>query len=442
MRLFKDAARLRYLDKGAELFPPSRSSSRPGCRQARSTSGGSTAGLRITVVANPQGTIAPLALRNQLSCQWNLLGPLKGAYQQYSGLWRGRFACVAAPAVAMPESDLEVMAMLSRATERVGLEWRKPPCPEPSRLDDWFLGVACAGSQCPALGASLPDVHEELTCRGRHLLLPETDLLTPPPSPPSVVQLGVTGVPLVERSVAMQVCPHTVSTRQGKPCLLFRACRYSSGLIRRGLCGLWRCCLHLMLRRYCRFFRLKALRDMHGGGHDPEVLKELRTAPDLVPRATKVMAQSLGRAMSTLVVQERHLWLCLVDIGTPTKFGSSRFLYPRLASSATQPVTWPSSFRLHRSRLRRSNTSCLGGQLLPPPVRRLQRPTCSSPRAAPCIQPRSRTASAAASKSSAVELGVGRPPRPSWPPSTGGKRRSKRPRDGRPRERGNCFGRG
>ncbi len=71
------AARLRYLDKGAELLPPSRSSSRPGCRQARSTSGGSMAGLRITVVANPQGTIAPLALRYQLSCQWNVLGPLK-----------------------------------------------------------------------------------------------------------------------------------------------------------------------------------------------------------------------------------------------------------------------------------------------------------------------------------------------------------------------------
>ncbi len=62
-------ARLHYLDKGAELLPPSRSSSRTGCRLARSTSGGSTAGLRITVVANPQGTIAPLVLRNQLSCQ-------------------------------------------------------------------------------------------------------------------------------------------------------------------------------------------------------------------------------------------------------------------------------------------------------------------------------------------------------------------------------------
>ncbi len=127
-------------------------------------------------------------------------------------------------------------------------------------------------------------------------LLPETDLLTPPPLPPSVAQLGVTGVPPVERSVAMQVCPSTVSTRQGKLCLLFRACRYSSGLILRGLCGLWRCCLHLTLRRYCRFFRLKALRDMHGGGHNPEVLKELRTAPDLAPQATKVMARSLGVA--------------------------------------------------------------------------------------------------------------------------------------------------
>ncbi len=242
--------------------------------------------------------------------------------------WRGRFGCAAAPAVAMPESDLEVTAMLSRAAERVGLKWRKPPCPEPSRLDDWFLGVACAGSQRPAPGASLPDMHEELTGRGRHILLPKTDLLTPPLSPPSVVQLGVTGVPPVERSVAMQVCPYTVSTQQGKPCLLFRACRYSSGLIRRGLCGLWSCCLHLTQRRYCRFFRLKALRDMHGGGHDTEILKELRTAPDLVPRAAKVMARSLGRVMSTLVVQERHLWLCLVDIGTPTK-------YPRLASTAS-----------------------------------------------------------------------------------------------------------
>ncbi len=102
------AARLRYLDKGVELLPPSRSSSRPGFRQARSTSGGSTAGLRITVVANPEVTIAPLALRNQMSCQWNVLGPLKGAYQQYpwhSSRWPDVDRCIGGLAGASGEED-------------------------------------------------------------------------------------------------------------------------------------------------------------------------------------------------------------------------------------------------------------------------------------------------------------------------------------------------
>ncbi len=58
----------------------------------------------------------------------------------------------------------------------------------------------------------------------------------------------------------------------------------------------------------------KALRDLHEGGHDPGVLSELRTATDLALRATKVTARSLGRAMSTMVVQELHLWLCLADM--------------------------------------------------------------------------------------------------------------------------------
>ncbi len=67
----------------------------------------------------------------------------------------------------------------------------------------------------------------------------------------------------------------------------------------------------------------KALRDLHEGGHDPGVLSELRTATDLALRATKVTARSLGRAMSTMVVQERHLWLCLADMKEVDK---ARFL--------------------------------------------------------------------------------------------------------------------
>ncbi len=74
---------------------------------------------------NPRGTITPLALQNQLSCQWNVLDPLQGAYQQYpwcssrwpdvdrciggwaGAFWGRRFGCAAATAVVMPESDPE-----------------------------------------------------------------------------------------------------------------------------------------------------------------------------------------------------------------------------------------------------------------------------------------------------------------------------------------------
>ncbi len=63
----------------------------------------------------------------------------------------------------MPESDPEMMAMLSRAAERVGLEWRPPPCPKSSGLDDWFLGVLSTGSQHPAPVPLFPEVHGELT---------------------------------------------------------------------------------------------------------------------------------------------------------------------------------------------------------------------------------------------------------------------------------------
>ncbi len=65
---------------------------------------------------------------------------------------------------------------LARAAESVGLEWRPPPCPEPSRLDDWFLGVARCLSSRKCMMSSLE--------HGRHLSLPETAPVAHPPSPP------------------------------------------------------------------------------------------------------------------------------------------------------------------------------------------------------------------------------------------------------------------
>ncbi len=215
--------------------------------------------------------------------------------------------------------------MLARAAESVGLEWRPPPCPEPSRLDDWFLGVARAGSQGPTPVPFFPEVHDELTgtwtapFTARNRSSGSSSLATLDGG----AARGYTEVPPVERSVAMQLCPRTASIWRGNPLLPSRACRHSSALTGSAYaaCGEAASALHAMA--LLQVHQAKALRDLHEGGHDPGVLSELRTATDLPLRATKVTARSLGRAMSTMVVQERHLWLCLADMKEVDK---ARFL--------------------------------------------------------------------------------------------------------------------
>ncbi|XDV51923.1 hypothetical protein PO909_020715 [Leuciscus waleckii] len=86
----------------------------------------------------------------------------------------------------------------------------------------------------------------------------------------------------------------------------------------------------------------KALKQLHEGRTDPELFQEVRTAMDITLWATKVTACTLDQKMSTLVVQECHLWL---------NFGNSS--------------------PLHRNRRRRLSTSCHDGQLLLPRCRLL-----------------------------------------------------------------------
>ncbi len=47
----------------------------------------------------------------------------------------------------------------------------------------------------------------------------------------------------------------------------------------------------------------KTLKQVHEDSIDPGLMQELRTATDFALRATKVTARSLGKAMSTMVVQ-------------------------------------------------------------------------------------------------------------------------------------------
>ncbi len=189
--------------------------------------------------------------------------------------------------VALPESDPELIAMLSRAAESIGLLYRlKPPSPECSRLDDWFLG------RRPNIGNRLRFLSSRKCMRrwlglGGHLFLPETGLVPPPSSPPLTV----------ERPKGMWKSPSAAV-----PALTAKA--YSAA-------GQAASALHAMA--LLQVHQSKALKQLRGGDADPGVLQELRTAMDLALRATKVTTRALGQTMSTLVVQERHLWLTLAD---------------------------------------------------------------------------------------------------------------------------------
>ncbi len=163
-------SRLQYLEEtGAPSYIP-RSSFSSGPAQKKPTSVNNLGDLRVTVrntqpsqsprTPHSSMTLQPVELprvRADLSCAVPVVtfgappeDQMSIAASEGERMSSGDEDSAALPpsgVAALPESDPEMAAMLSRAAASVGLEWNPPPCPEPSRLDDWFLGVARAGSQ-------------------------------------------------------------------------------------------------------------------------------------------------------------------------------------------------------------------------------------------------------------------------------------------------------
>ncbi len=125
------------------------------------------------------------------------------------------------------------------------------------------------------------------------------------------VARGYAGIPQVERAVAVHLCPRNAATWRNQA---LAAKAYSAA-------GQAASALHAMA--ILQVHQAKALKQVHEGSTDPGLMQELRTATDFALRATKVTARSLGKAMSTMVVQERHLWLNLAEMKDVDK---ARFL--------------------------------------------------------------------------------------------------------------------
>ncbi len=227
--------------------------------------------------------------------------------------------------VATAAPDPELTAMLARAAMSIGLEVNRPPSPEPSRLDDWFLGAGRGSQPRPAPVPFFPEVHEELTsswmapftARSRSSA---SSVLT---TLDGGVARGYAGIPQVERAVAVHLCPRNAATWRNRPRLPSKACKLTAALAAKAYSAAGQAASALHAMAILQVHQAKALKQVHEGSTDPGLMQELRTATDFALRATKVTARSLGKAMSTMVVQERHLWLNLAEMKDVDK---ARFL--------------------------------------------------------------------------------------------------------------------
>ncbi len=250
--------------------------------------------------------------------------------------------------------------------------WRSTDRPVPSPRG-WTIGFLERGA---AHNRALPRCLSSRRCmrswrvRGWPLSRPEA--ARPPPPSSSVlttldggVARGYAGIPQVERAVAVHLCPRNAATWRNRPRLPSKACKLTAALAAKAYSAAGQAASALHAMAILQVHQAKVLKQVHEGSTDPGLMQELRTATDFALRATKITARSLGKAMSTMVVQERHLWLNLAEMKDVDK---ARFLDAPISQGGLFGCSRasPSSSRRYSSRPRRSSTSCPGVMHHPP----------------------------------------------------------------------------
>ncbi|KAL0192423.1 hypothetical protein M9458_010719, partial [Cirrhinus mrigala] len=164
---------------------------------------------------------------------------------------------------------------------------------------------------------------------------------------------GYVAVPQVERAVAVHLCPRAASPFQG---VAYHAAGQAATA------------LHAMAT--LQVYQAQALKHLHEGGPDQGAMQELRAATNFALRATKVM--------STVVVQERHLWLTLAQMADVDK---ACFLDTPISQGGLFGNTKQTEAIKHTLPRRDSATTSPGPQ--PPPARRRGRPPAGPKKTAP-----------------------------------------------------------
>ncbi|KAI2646366.1 Titin [Labeo rohita] len=211
--------------------------------------------------------------------------------------------------------DAELVRVLTRAVDELGLEWSPPEEPSRSLLYEWYLP---GRRQAPRQRASpfFPEVHEELTKSWRapysaHLRTSSSSALT---TVDGAEDKGYERLPPLDESVAAHLCPPTAIGWKAKASHPSKPCRMTSSLAGRAYTSAGQAASALHSMAILQVFQAKLLAEADKSALDPTTLAELRSATDLALRATKATAQAIGRSMTSLVVLERHLWLTLTEI--------------------------------------------------------------------------------------------------------------------------------
>ena len=209
--------------------------------------------------------------------------------------------------------DAELLRLLTRAVEQLGLDWSSPEEPAPNRLDGCFLHQRRrqpASRKAPFL----PELHSELS---KSWNAPFSARVSSHASSTlsqvdGAAEKGYNSIPPVEEAVAAHLCPP--SRWRSKAALPSKACRTTSALVGRAFAAAGQAASALHSMAVLQILQANLLRDLDEKRSEPASLTDLRSATDLSLRATKSAAQAIGRCMASLSVTERHLWLTLADM--------------------------------------------------------------------------------------------------------------------------------
>ncbi len=215
---------------------------------------------------------------------------------------------------ARPRTDEELVRVMKRAVNELGLEWYPSEEPSRSRLDEWFLP---GRQQAPRQRSSpfFPEVHDELTKSWR---APYSSRICPSASSAltsvdRAEEKGYEHLPPLDESVAAHLCPPTSIGWKARASHPSKPCRATSALAGHAYSAAGQAASALHSMAVLQVFQAKMLANKEAG-LDAASLRDLRSATDLALRATKATAQAIGRSMSSLVVLERHLWLTLTEM--------------------------------------------------------------------------------------------------------------------------------